>query len=158
MYSFDVFDTLITRITATPKGIFALIQHCLQETQKENAIFFSAYIKSNFFSLRIGAEQVARNTYCRNGIEDVTLEQIYDVLVKEHLITEKQAEYLCKVERRVELASVYGISENIEKVKKLLEQGEQVILISDMYLDSETIHAMLEKVDPIFALIPLYVS
>ena len=59
---------------------------------KNNDAVFSAYIKSNFFSLRIGAEQVARNTYCRNGIEDVTLEQIYDVLVKEHLITEEQAE------------------------------------------------------------------
>ena len=72
MYSFDVFDTLLTRVTATPEGIFALMQHCLQEVQKEKQIFFSDYIKTNFFSLRIGAEQVARNTYCKNGIEDVT--------------------------------------------------------------------------------------
>ncbi len=158
MYSFDVFDTLITRVTATPKGIFALLQHHLQETQKENQIFFSAYIKANFFSIRIGAEQVARNTYCKNGIEDVTLEQIYSVLVKEHLLTESQAEYLCKVERTLEVESVRGIPGNIGKVKMLLKQGERVVLISDMYLDAATIYAMLRKVDPIFSSIPLYVS
>ena len=158
MYSFDVFDTLITRVTATPKGIFALLQHHLQETQKENQIFFSAYIKANFFSIRIGAEQVARNTYCKNGIEDVTLEQIYSVLVKEHLLTESQAEYLCKVERTLEVESVRGIPGNIGKVKMLLKQGERVVLISDMYLDAATIYAMLRKVDPIFSSIHLYVS
>ena len=158
MYSFDVFDTLLTRVTATPEGIFALMQHCLQEVQKEKQIFFSDYIKTNFFSLRIGAEQVARNTYCKNGIEDVTLEQIYWVLVKEHLITKGQAEELGKLERNIEVASVHGIPENIEKVKQLLEKGEQVVLLSDMYLDRGTIQAMLEQVDPVLGSLPLYVS
>ena len=119
MYSFDVFDTLITRVTATPKGIFALIQNLLQEEViEEKPSLFHTYIKTNFFFLRIGAEQVARNTYCKDGIEDVTLEQIYDVLVREHLITENQAEYLCKLERKLEMESVRGIPETIEKVKK----------------------------------------
>ncbi len=155
MYSFDVFDTLITRATATPKGVYALMQHILKE-EKQND--FNTYVKTNFFSLRIGAEQVARNTYCIDGIEEVTLEQIYEVLVREHLITKEQAKYLCRLEQEQELAVVHGIPCNIEKVKKLVAKGEQVILISDMYLDAKTIHAMLTKVDTIFSSLSLYVS
>ena len=31
LYSFDIYDTLITRKTATPEGIFALMQKQLEE-------------------------------------------------------------------------------------------------------------------------------
>ena len=155
MYSFDVFDTLITRVTATPEGIFALMQMVLQ---KENHSHIPFYIRNNFFSLRIGAEQVARKTYGIDGVEEVTLEQIYDVWIKEHLITKEQADYLGRLERETELASVRGIPENIEKVKQLLKKGEQVVFISDMYLDGKTIQAMLKKVDPVLGSLPLYVS
>ena len=155
MYSFDVFDTLLTRVTATPEGIFALMQEALQ---KEKNSHIQPYIKRNFFSLRIGAEQVARKTYGIDGVEEVTLEQIYGVWVKEHLITEEQAEELGKLERNIEVASVHGIPENIEKVKQLLEKRERVVFISDMYLDRDTIQDMLKKVDSVLGSLPLYVS
>ena len=155
MYSFDVFDTLLTRVTATPEGIFALMQEALQ---KEKNSHIQPYIRRNFFSLRIGAEQVARKTYGIDGVEEVTLEQIYGVWVKEHLITEEQAEELGKLERNIEVASVHGIPENIEKVKQLLEKRERVVFISDMYLDRDTIQDMLKKVDPVLGSLPLYVS
>ena len=128
MYSFDVFDTLITRVTATPTGIFSLMQRKIQKNPMYQG---NAYVQENFFSLRIGAEEVARNTYVRNGINEVTVEQIYGVLVAEHLLTEGQAVSLATLERETEQKAVQGIPSNIKKVKQLLEAGERVVLISD---------------------------
>ena len=47
LYSFDIFDTIITRNTATPDGIFALMQYDLQHNRKYVAI--DKYIKDNFY-------------------------------------------------------------------------------------------------------------
>ena len=155
MYSFDVFDTLLTRVTATPTGIFALIQEKIQQGFLEG---IDPYVKENFFYLRIGAEEVARNTYVKAGVEEVTIEQIYGVLVKEHLLTEGQAISFVQLEQEVEKDCIRGIPANLKKVKQLIAEGEKVVLISDMYLDRETIQAMVRKVDPILASLPLYVS
>ena len=51
LYSFDVFDTLITRRTATPTGIFALIQRELNIKPEFNNL--PSYIKKDFFQIRI---------------------------------------------------------------------------------------------------------
>lgn len=178
VYSFDVFDTLIARGVATPEGIFAIMQGVLQDyvgkkypkeniSEKDSAeVYFpgmgspeiSGYVACNFYEMRIGAEQVARNTYCRDGIEDVTLEQIYQVLVSVHQISEEAALFLQALERETEIDNVYGIPENISRVKNLLAEGKKVLLISDMYLDADTIRRMLTKADCIFQDIPLYVS
>lgn len=153
VYSFDIFDTLIARSTATPQGIFAIMRRLLQEREG-----IDSFVKNNFYELRIGAEQVARNTYCKNGVEDVVLEQIYHVLVSENRISEQEAAFLQALERQTEIDNAHGIEENISRVKRLLEGGERVLLISDMYLDADTIRRMLVKADGVFRDIPLYVS
>ena len=153
VYSFDVFDTLITRSTVTPTGIFAVMQRLMGDNGE-----LDGFVKNHFYELRIGAEQVARNTYCRQGIEDVTLEQIYSVLVNWHKISPSQAVYLQSLERQTEIDYVYGIPQNIARLKGLVENHQKVLLISDMYLDADTIRKMLIKADPVFEEIPLYVS
>ncbi len=155
LYSFDVFDTLITRNTATTTGVFAGVQRALLV---RDDIAVSRHVRENFFYLRIGAEQVARNTYCGSDCDDVTPEQIYGVLVKQGQITEKQAKQLQQLEEEAELATVVGIRENIERVKRLVAAGERVVLISDMYLGKEIIRRMLCRTDEIFGTLPLYVS
>lgn len=155
LYSFDVFDTLITRNTATPQGIFAIMQQKLEDCIYED---IEKSVRENFYEFRIGAEQVARNTYCRNGTEDITLDKVYGVLVGEKRITIDQAKRLAELEEQTELNSVYGIEENIKKVKELLQKNQRVILISDMYLSKDIIHKMLCKVDQVFENITLYVS
>lgn len=47
MYSFDVFDTLITRTTALPNGIFALMQSRLMQERELNGL--DDYVIDNFF-------------------------------------------------------------------------------------------------------------
>lgn len=155
LYSFDVFDTLITRTTATPEGVFALMQERLKD-EKYNSL--GKFIRQNFYELRIGAEQVARNTCCGGEIDDVTLEQIYNVLVRQGHIGKISAKRLQALEQEVELGVVRGIRENIDKVKAHLEAGDRVVLISDMYLEPVFLRKMLVKADPVFDELPLYAS
>lgn len=157
MHTFDVFDTLITRKTATPEGIFALIQKKLQKNEEH--LGFSDYIKNNFYHLRINAEILARHTYCAVGeAEDVTLEQIYEAMSMTGSLAEEEVQKLISLEKETEYENVIGIYVNINKINQLIASGEHVVLISDMYLDKQTIKEMLVKVDLIFENINLYVS
>lgn len=157
MYSFDVFDTLITRKTATPEGIFALIQQELNNGERYTK--FSNYIKKNFYELRINSEILARHTYCTvGGAEDITIEQIYEAMSMTGDIREFELEELISLEKKVEYENIIPIQKNINKIKTLIDKKENVVLISDMYLDERTIRNLLIKVDEIFTDIKLYVS
>ena len=156
LYSFDIFDTLITRRTATPKGIFAIMQHWLQTEAKYQGI--SAEIRDRFFDLRVGAESLARAYFRRADVEEVTLPEIYKAMATTGELSKEAIEQLMKLEIETEVQNIIGIEENISSIKGLLAKGEKVVLISDMYLDEATIRRMLESVDSIFEDIPVYVS
>lgn len=156
MYSFDVFDTLITRTTATPQGIFALIKDKLEEEHIKNKL--DDYIIRNFIELRIHSEELARKACLMQNVEEVNLRDIYNAMAVCGCLDKVQIEYLCNLEERIEITNVTAISENISKLKELFNQGERVILISDMYLSKKTIQKMLLQADDIFQKIPLYVS
>ena len=49
MYSFDVFDTLITRTTALPNGIFALMQSRLEKEKAFHGL--EDYVIDNLIEL-----------------------------------------------------------------------------------------------------------
>ena len=75
MISFDVFDTLLTRKTATPEGIFYLIQDKLQNDPQYD--FINSYVRMNFCRLRSMAEKLVRLPENEKGRDDVTLRQIF---------------------------------------------------------------------------------
>lgn len=156
LYTFDVFDTLITRTTATPKGIFALMQDTLINSKDYCSI--SEYIRHNFFQLRVNAEEMARGHYRLIGYEDITLEQIYEVIAQTGCLTADERDQLMCLEKEVEYENVIAITSNITQVKSLLAQGQRIALISDMYLDAATIRKMLIKADSVFENIRLYMS
>lgn len=156
LYSFDIFDTLITRRTATPAGIFAIMQHRLQNEEDYGEI--SAEIRSRFYDLRVGAESLARNYYRGVNVEDVTLPEIYKAMGTTGELNERDIEKLMALEKETELQNVVGIEKNIANVRKLCAQGNRVILIEDSYWDDTVIRALLEKADSIFSDIPLYIS
>lgn len=155
MVSFDVFDTLIKRRCIYPEGVFEIMQQKLNSSTDTK---ISQDVLADFVTLRKGAESTARKTYCRDGIQDVTLEQIYEVLVKTHHITDEDARYLCCIERNVEIEEALPITDNIDLLKQYVNEGERVIIISDMYLDESTIRKILLKASDIFKNIKIYVS
>ena len=95
MYSFDIFDTLITRTTATPEGIFALMKHRLREEQESNGL--EDYVVENFYELRIQSENLIRKAGSFQQIEEVTLHDIYVAMAVCGCINEEQIEYLCQL-------------------------------------------------------------
>lgn len=156
LYSFDIFDTLITRRTATPKGIFALMQKCLFEMEEWKDL--PDKLRDNFYILRAEAERVARYTYQVDGIQDLTLSVIYDSMRILECLTPEQADRLMQLEIRTEYENVLPIRSNIEKVKSFFKEGRRVVLISDMYLETKTVRGMLLQFDAVFAELPIYVS
>lgn len=156
LYSFDVFDTVITRKTATPSGIFKLMQeHLMNQNSYED---ISGYVRKNFYDLRIKTEKLARVSYCYNGRQDLTLEKIYSGFVRAGYVDESQAKRLESLEVQTEAENVLGIWKNIQLIKKLLSENNRVILISDMYLRRDEVREILLRVDQTIAGLPLYVS
>lgn len=156
MYSFDVFDTLITRTTAEPCGIFLLMKEKLSKDKEQHGL--DEYIIDNFFELRIHSEELARKSNSFQKKEEVTLYDIYKAMALCGCVDDGQIDYLCHLEEETEIANVLGITRNIQRVKTLLAQGERVILISDMYLSGKVIRRMLMQADKVFSDIDLYVS
>lgn len=154
MYSFDIFDTLITRCTASPKGIFMLMQEKIRQTGG-----YDSYLFENFCALRTGAEELARIHAAKShGKQEITLDDIYRALATTACITDRQQEQLKELEVNTECSSVFGIQKNIALLKDLRNRHEKVVLISDMYLGEKNIRSILCQVDPVFADLPLYVS
>lgn len=155
MYSFDIFDTLITRTTASPRGIFAIMQERLQ---KEKIAGIPSLIENNFYQIRAQGEETARLMLLNASCQDVTLEEIYGVIRENYQLTDEIIHRLIQLELDTEYDNIMPVTENINKVKQLYENKESVILISDMYLSQEQIRKLLVKTDSVFQEIKIYVS
>ena len=64
-FSFDVFDTLITRKTATPQGVFFVMQDKMLHEAKYNCL--DRAIKESFAELRIHAEELVLAPYLHDA-------------------------------------------------------------------------------------------
>lgn len=156
MFSFDIFDTIVTRVTAEPSGIFLIIENIIN-TYAEFEDIPGEFIK-NYLNMRLSAESYLHTFRCQNECEEVTLYEIYALICSNYGLSNKQLDKLMKLEIQVEIDSSIAIYENIETIKKLVNYGSRVILISDTYLPLEAIMGILLKHDPIFLNIPIYLS
>ena len=157
LYSFDIFDTLITRKVANPTGIFILMQNELNKNPEYKD--FSDDIKTNFFQYRRQAEFRQRriNRGIKNNI-DISFDDIYRDIKACCALSEEQTKNLKELEIKLELENIIPIEENVNKIKKLLSENRRVVLISDMYLPEDIIKQMLLKCDPILCEPKLYLS
>lgn len=158
VYSFDIFDTLITRRTMTPLGIFAIMQDKL----KKDEIFssFSNFFKENFAFLRHESENWERENVFRNrtGAQDITFDEIYSLIQKNQNLTDEQVNLLKELEIQTEKDNLVPIAENINILKKLKEDGKEIVLISDMYFSSAVLKDFMVNIDPVFCDIDVFTS
>lgn len=154
LYSYDIFDTLITRKTATPAGIFSLVNIALQQRKPETY----KKLDRSFYDIRMLAEKIATRLAGRNGKEEVVLDEIYDVIGTMTNLTKAELEYIKSLELATEYENIIPIQKNIDEVVAHIMSGHRVVLISDMYLKEEDIRNLLVKVNIIFKDIPIYVS
>ena len=152
-YSFDIFDTLISRKFANDKGIFVALRDKLKDETEHK---FPDYFIDEFVNLRLRAQATAHNT---SSYPEVTLNEIYAALGAEFpQIGTGHLELLQKLEETIEIQNCYPIPENISRIAKLVDSGHNVYLISDMYLGRETVVKMLGKADPRLCSLPLFLS
>ncbi|WP_240422381.1 CDP-glycerol glycerophosphotransferase family protein [Listeria costaricensis] len=160
LYSFDIFDTLVKRKTLSPVGIFIYVQ----EKMRTSGLNFSMFFQDNYNFVRRQAESAVRDYYRKsvgfresNQLE-IQLDDIFIKLQEVHDLTDEQVAFLKQTEIQAEIDNIEAMEEPVKYVFELVEQGEDVVLVSDMYLPEEVIKEMLKKADPRLAELPLYLS
>lgn len=157
LYSFDIFDTLITRNMTSPNTIFYIME-CLLKKIGEDYKFPQILIE-NFTNIRREAEIFAReNVRIQYNKKEIFFNDIYNIIQYNYNLSEAQINYLKDLEIITEQNNLQGIKENIDKIKLLLSQKKEVILISDMYFSENIIRTFLINKDPVFKNIKIYVS
>ncbi|UAK24995.1 glycosyltransferase [Sphingomonas nostoxanthinifaciens] len=124
--SFDIFDTLVTRLVSEPERVFDVAEH--RHSRREVAVL-------DLFSERMRAAGTALGRY-NGAIDDVSIDEIYEEMAFfRDASIEKQTECdICTPHPLGARLFAYAIA-----------QGKPVFIASDMYLDSDTIVAMLTK-------------
>jgi len=152
LYSFDIFDTLITRRVAAPVGIFALMQEKLNQDLPED-------FRSNFYQIRIDSERYARDIKLKeSGTKEINFDEIYYLMQKQYSLNDSAVCEIKNLELQTELENFVPVTDNINKIKELTSNGNKVILISDMYHSTKTIKNFLLHIDTVFENIPIYIS
>lgn len=128
--SFDVFDTLIKRSVAKPTDLFLLMEKYLAYVRPE--------IPAGFAEKRRLAEHRASQRVGR----PVGIREIYNILRCEF---GEYTDELMALEMQMELGGCRPNPKCVELFERCVAAGKTVVLISDMYLPSETIAEMLEK-------------
>lgn len=160
LYSFDIFDTLISRRCHYPTTVFECIQKRIEKSEED----FTTYFRRNFTWIRRWCESNVREYYKKSVLLrnddrlEIQLEEIYDRMQELYSLSEEQKKQLIEWECEAELDAVIPLPENIARLKEEKSRGNDVILISDMYLPEKVIRQMLKKADPVLAEIPLYLS
>ncbi|EOI0504327.1 HAD-IA family hydrolase [Campylobacter coli] len=152
LFSFDIFDTLISRDVAKPNAVFLIMK------QKMQNMNFPLNLVKNFDRIRVGIEQYYYQNVCKNKHEDVNFDEIYNLLQQNFSLSFQQKEELMKLEIDTEKEVLYPIKKNIELIEQLVRSKKRVVLISDMYFNSSIIRIFLSKFSPIFNHIPIYMS
>lgn len=156
LFSFDIFDTLITRKTQQARGVFLLIQNkLLTDPQYSN---IPKLIRLNFEKIRTDIEKFMYRKVCTQDVQDITFYEIYELMAQDYGLSNAQKQSLMELEIRTEKDMVLPICSNIDLVKFLLRQEKRVVLITDMYYDEATIKSFLREVDIVFDNVPIYVS
>lgn len=123
--SFDIFDTLVTRKTLYPEDIFELVE-------AKSGI-------EGFAKIRIQAEREV------NREKAATLKEIYTEVRKMLSLSEEQERELKETEIAIEQESIFPRADMVSLYQYAKDQGKEVSLISDMYLDKHSIELLLTK-------------
>ena len=128
--SFDVFDTLIFRLTSRPEDIFSIIGSKLG-------------IK-DFIKLRTkGQQEISRKLLDSHIAPHANLDQIYFHLAEKY--PQYDWDQAKELELKLELDAAFRNQEMYEIYQYALEKGKRVIAVSDMYLSGEQIEELLQK-------------
>jgi predicted HAD superfamily hydrolase len=134
IFTFDLFDTLITRNVLRPEDIFKKVGRRLR------AAALWPHSEERFSRERIAA---GTRTLRRLRVEEITLTQIYETLAANAGWSEEQAVQAMALEIAEELAAMRPIAEMRDRFNALDTASKAIV--SDTYYSQSTIKQMLER-------------
>ena len=139
--SFDIFDTLLLRPLLNPKDVFNIVECIFHRNYPE-------YASLNFRSIREHAESVARAIKFEKdkNIEDITIDEIYEVIRDKYHYSRYVAKTLRKLEEDVEYKLIKPRNTGKQLLQFAHKMGKKVILVSDMYLTKDIIIKILDNI------------
>jgi predicted HAD superfamily hydrolase len=135
-YSFDIFDTALTRIWARPTDLFWELGSRLHQ---EQLISLSC---DAWMQMRDDAERVARKATATGEID---LKHIYRQLAQQFGWSEAQMQTAMHHEVQLELASLRPVSLTQQRIAELRAAQHAITYLSDMYLPHEVILEALQQ-------------
>lgn len=132
--SFDCFDTLLTRPFYKPADLFSFLDPLYRKLTGA---------ASPFSPLRIRGEQAARAAGRLRGLQDVGISEIYRTIGLLFGIRKEILQALLAEELRLEGAFVKRRAAGARVFERARRAGKKILILSDMYLSSETIGALL---------------
>ena len=160
LYSYDIFDTLISRKVLVPEGIF----YAVKQNIVESGISFPSYVRENYPLVRMFCESNAREYYRKSLAfradhrREITFDMIFDRMQTLYGLSDEQITLLKEWELQAEQDNVLPRTDMIKTLTDMLDRGDRVLLISDMYLEKSFIKELLIKADPRLADVPLLLS
>ncbi len=148
LYSYDVFDTLIWRTVPRAKDIFRLM-----ETNEHFGRIWEGRWGS-FAQLRVWAEKHVRS----NRFSETAIEKIYAELQRRVSCSDECVRELMLLELLTEKKYTILNPEIVGEIRRHIDSGERVVLITDMYWHERQIRELLMEKDAVFSAIPIYVS
>ena len=137
--SFDIFDTLWTRLFECPIDLYAFIDKRLIE---EKQILKQFGVNRCLAETR--AREIAWNLYQR---EEITYDEIYNQLHLFYPHQRKAVETAKKLELEAEFESIVVNTEQILLIEKLKQLGKKIIFVSDTYLSKRFMEKILSNLN-----------
>lgn len=132
LVSLDIFDTAVFRLVRRPKDLFKILERC------QNLPFLAQ-------NRRLAARLV-RTENKKNGVEEITLEEIYQTLRRlDPSISAEKAQEIMLDEIELELRLCKRNEEIGTLFDYLKKAGKKIGFTSDMYLPRSIIEQILEK-------------
>ena len=160
LYSYDIFDTLFSRMVLRPEGIFYAVKYRIEQS----GLSFPAYVVANYPKIRQYCEANVREYYSKSlpfradDRREITYDLIFQRMQELYSLSDEQIRALMNWELEAELDNVVPCREMIDDLFEKKTRGEEVLLISDMYLDKAFITKLLHKADLRLAELPLFLS
>ena len=135
--SFDIFDTVLTRLFECPIDLFA----CVEGILIEKNISLPDFAKN-----RLIAEETSRKYYAATEFqEEVTLDNIYSELLLFYAGLENELNLAKNIELNTEKSSIIPVIDNFYLIKKLQEQNKIIYFVSDTYFSKQFIEELLQQ-------------
>lgn len=138
LLSLDIFDTLLFRTCSSPSDVFLEVAN---RANKEK-LFERPTTPGEFKNVRIIAEKKARANNKKGGIQEVTLDEIYD----EMPVFLGDLERVKEIELNVECDFCYLNPSVYSLVKFASQKNIAIALVSNMYLGVDAITEILNSV------------